>query len=89
MSVCLDIFLKFFFMYARLIPVQTKVHFKTLQFQAVTYAMGVLSCAFDVVKTAVCFPLFKQFLGTEMTCSQAIIVRECIFKNKNLCFASR
>ena len=34
------------------------------------------------------FPLFKQFLGTEMTSSQTIIVRECIFKNQNLCFAS-
>ena len=35
------------------------------------------------------FPLFKQFLGTEMTWSQTIIVRECIFKNQSLCFASR
>ena len=34
------------------------------------------------------FPLFKQFLGTEMTSSQTIIVRECIFKNQNLYFAS-
>ena len=41
-------FLKTFFMYARPIPVQTKVHFKILQFLAVTYDMGVLSCAFDV-----------------------------------------
>ena len=54
-SVCLDIFLKTFFMYARPILVQTKVHFKNLQFLAVTYDMGVLSCAFDVVKTVVCF----------------------------------
>ena len=54
-SVCLDIFLKTFFMYARPIPVQTKVHFKNLQFLAVTYDMGGLSCAFDVVKTLVCF----------------------------------
>ena len=45
----------FFFMHARPIPGQTKVHFKKLQFLAVTYDMGVLSCAFDVVKTAVCF----------------------------------
>ena len=44
-----------FFMHARPIPGQTKVHFKKLQFLAVTYDMGVLSCAFDVVKTAVCF----------------------------------
>ena len=35
------------------------------------------------------FPLFKQLLGTERTWSQTIIVRECIFKNQNLCFASR
>ena len=55
MSVCLDIFLKTFFMYARKIPVQTKVHFKNLQFVAVTYDMGVLSCAFDVAKTEMCF----------------------------------
>ena len=54
-----------------------------------TYAFGVLSFAFDVVSTAVFFPLFKQFLQTEMTWSQPIIVRECIFKNQNLCFASR
>ena len=40
---------KTFFMYAMLIPVQTKVHFKTLQFLAVTYDMGFLSFAFDVV----------------------------------------
>ena len=55
-SVCLDIFLKTFFMHARLIPVQTKVHFKKLQFLAVTYDMGFLSCAFDVVKKEVSFP---------------------------------
>ena len=36
-------------MYARPIPVQTKVHFKNLQFLTVTYNMGVLSFAFDVV----------------------------------------
>ena len=35
------------------------------------------------------FPLFKQFLETEMTLSQPIIVRECIFKNQSLYFASR
>ena len=53
--VCHDIFLKTFFKYAMLIPVQTKVHFKNLQFLAVTFDKGVLSCAFDVVKTAVFF----------------------------------
>ena len=47
-SVCLDFF-ENFFMYARPISVQTKVHFKNLQFLAVTYDMGVLSFAFDVV----------------------------------------
>ena len=35
------IFLKLFFMYARQIPVQTKVHFQKLQFLAVTYNMAV------------------------------------------------
>ena len=48
-------FLNTFFMYAMPIPVQTKVHFKKIQFLAVTYDMGVLSCAVDVVKTVVCF----------------------------------
>ena len=48
-SVCLDNFLKFFFMYANPIPVQTKVHFKNLKFLAVTYDMEVLICAFDVI----------------------------------------
>ena len=33
-------------MYARPIPVQIKVHFESLQFPAVTYDMGILSCAF-------------------------------------------
>ena len=42
-------------MYARPIPVQTKVRFKNLQFLAVMYDMGVLSCAFDVVKMVVGF----------------------------------
>ena len=88
-SECLDIILKTFFMCARPKPEQTKEHFKNLHFLAVTYDMGVLSCAFDVVKTVVCFCFFKQFLETEMTCSQTIIVRECIFKNQKLCFASR
>ena len=48
-SVCLDIFLKTFFMFARPIPVQTKVHFKNLRFLAVTYDMEVLIRAFDVI----------------------------------------
>ena len=42
-------FLKTFFMYARPIPVQTKVHLKILQFIAVTYDTEVSSGAFDVV----------------------------------------
>ena len=33
-------------MYAKSLPVQTKVHFK---FLAVAHDMGFLSCAFDVV----------------------------------------
>ena len=48
-SVCLDIFLKTFFMYARPIPVQTKVHFNNLKFLALTYDMEVLIYAFDVL----------------------------------------
>ena len=47
-SVCLDIFLKTFFMYARPIPVQTGVHFKNLKFLALTYDMEVLIYCFDV-----------------------------------------
>ena len=47
---CMPIyFLKTFFTYARPIPVQTKVHFKNLQFLAVTYDMGVLNFAFGVI----------------------------------------
>ena len=42
-------FLDFFVMYAIPIPVQTKVHFKNLHFFAMTYDMGLLSYAFDVV----------------------------------------
>ena len=42
-------------MYARPIPIQTKVHLKKLHFLAVTYGMGVLNCDFDVVQTAVYF----------------------------------
>ena len=76
-------------MYARPIPVQTKVHFKNLQFLAATYDMGVEAVLSTLSKRQCVFPLFKQFLGTEMTCSQTIIVRERIFKNQNLCFASR
>ena len=76
-------------MYARPIPILTKVHFKYLQFLAVTYDMEVLICAFDVIYTEVFFPLFKQFIENAMTWSQPIIVRECISKNQNLCFAPR
>ena len=47
-SVCLDIFLKSFFMYARPIPVQKKVHFKNVKLIAVTSDKGFLSCAFGV-----------------------------------------
>ena len=36
-------------MHARPIPVQTKVHFKNLQFLAVTYDMEVSICAFNVI----------------------------------------
>ena len=52
-SVCLEFFLKTHYMFARPIPVQTKVHFKNLQFLAMTYDMEVLICAFDVISTEV------------------------------------
>ena len=42
-------YLKTFFMYARPIPIQTKVHFKNLQFLAVKYDMGFLNCDSYVV----------------------------------------
>ena len=67
-----------------------KVHFKNLHILAVTYDMGVLSLSFRrCLSGCVFFPLFVQFLETEMTWSQSIIVRECIFTNQNLCFAPR
>ena len=82
-------FLKLFFMYARPIPVQTKVHFKNLPFLAVSYDMGVLSESFLRCLNGSLFPLFNLFLKTEKIWSQPVIVRECIFKNQNLCFAPR
>ena len=60
-SVCVDIFFKTFFMFARPIPVQTKVQFKNLQFLAVMYDIGILSCAFDVIKTVVFFLCLSNF----------------------------
>ena len=50
-------------MYARPKQVQIRVLFKKLQFLAVTYDMGVLSCAFDVVETVMFFfPCLSSFL---------------------------
>ena len=42
-------FFKTFYMYAMPIPVQTNVHFEKLQFLALTYDMGFLRFAFNVV----------------------------------------
>ena len=42
-------FFENFFHDAKPKPLQTKVHFKNLQFIAVTYDMGFLICAFGVV----------------------------------------
>ena len=67
---------EFFFMYARPIPVQTKVHIKNLQFLAVTYDMEVLIVLLTLCKRKCFYPLLKQSLETEMTWSQPIIVRE-------------
>ena len=46
--------------------------------------MGFFSCDFDVVKTAVFSPLFKQFPETEMTWSQQIIVKKIGFQESEL-----
>ena len=73
-NVCLDIFFKFFFMNAMPIPVKTKVHFKNLQFLAVAYDMGFKDLLLTLSKQWCVFPMFKQFLETEMTWSQPIIV---------------
>ena len=74
-----------FFGYARPISVQTKVHFKKLQFLLVTFDMGVYVVISTLSKRQCCFHLFKQFLETEMTWSQRTVVRVCIFTNQNLC----
>ena len=81
-------FWKTFFMYARSLPVQKKVHFKTLQFLTVAYDKSFKVVFSTLTKRQCCFPLFKQFLDTEMTWSHPIIVRECTFKNQNLRLAS-
>ena len=63
-------------MHARPIQVQTKVHFKNLQFLAVTYDMGFLRLSIPCcLNGSAFFPLFNQILETEMTLSQSIIVR--------------
>ena len=38
-----------FFFFENSIQIQTKMNFKILQFPVVTYGMGVLRCAIDVV----------------------------------------
>ena len=67
-------FLKTFFMYARSISIQTKVHFKKMQFLAVTYDMVFYVVLSTLSKWQSIFPLFKQILETGMTWSQPIIV---------------
>ena len=63
---------------------------KKLQFLAVTYDMFFFIVVLSALSKLQCvFPLFMQILGTEMTWSQTIIVRECIFNNQNLLFTSR
>ena len=53
---------KTFFMYARPLPVQTKVHFKYLQFLVVAYDMVFLKMCFRrCLNSSVFFPLYKQF----------------------------
>ena len=55
-----------------------------LQLLVVTYDIGFLR-----LNGSGLFSLFKVFLETKTTKSPPIIVRECMFKNQNLCFASR
>ena len=58
-------------MYAMPIPVETKVHFKNLQFLAVMYDMGFFKVLLLTLSNRQCFlTLFKQFLEIEMTWSQ-------------------
>ena len=69
-------FLKTCFVYARPIPVQIKVHFKKMQFLAVTYDMGVLKLCFRCCLNWQClFSLLNRILETKMTWSQPNIVR--------------
>ena len=83
-SVCLGFFFENFFHVCK-----AKTIFKKMQFLAVTYDMEVLSLSFRRCLIGSVFPLFIQILKAEMTCSQPVIVRDCIFKNQNFCFASR
>ena len=62
---------------------------KNLQFLAVTYDMVVLSLSFRRCLNGIVFSFVNQFLETEMTWSQPIIERECLFKNQNWCFVLR
>ena len=80
-GVCLGIF-EHFFHVCKDNTSTDKSPFKKMQFLAI-------SGGFKFCFTAVIFSLFKHFPEAEMTWSQLIIVRECIFKNQNLCFASR
>ena len=59
--VCLNKFSKTVFKFARPIQVHTNVYFKILQFQVVTYDMGFICCAPDVVQTLVVYFLCLSY----------------------------
>ena len=86
-----DVTTSTFFTYARPIKVLTKVHFKILQFLVVMYMHDIslfTLCYRRCQNGSGLFSLFKHFLETEMSKSPRIIIKQCIFKNQNLCFAS-
>ena len=77
-------------MYGRPVQVQTKVHSKRLHFLAVTHDIGFFTLCYRRCRNGSgLFDFFKIFLETEMSKSPPIIVRECVLKNQNLCFAPR
>ena len=86
-SVCLDIFVNFFIMYASPLPVQCILIICNFLLWCMICFLTMCFCC--CLNGSVVFPLFKQFPETEMIWSQPIVVRECIIKNQNLCFASR
>ena len=74
---------------ASTLRVQSKEHDENLRFLDPVYDMVFFKFCFRRCLKGSVFLLFNQFLEIVMTWSQPIIVRECIFKSHNLCFALR